>query len=318
MMRASAAEHQPDVTREEDIMTIAFQDPSERLAPDLFASMGVDGVHARRQPFEQVIDGLNALITREREPDTEVFRFPPVMSRRQLERSGYLNSFPQLLGGVCCLHGEDADIHAAVDRFNAGKDWTPALAPTDLVLAPAACYPIYPIAAERGPVPPHGLKFDVSCDCFRHEPSRHLDRMQSFRMREYVYVGTPDAAVDFRERWKARASEIAAELGLTFTIAPASDPFFGRTGRIMASNQVEQALKFELLIPIRAERPTACMSFNCHRAHFGIVWDLRCAGETAHTACVAFGMDRLALALFATHGRNPARWPARVRAMLSL
>jgi seryl-tRNA synthetase len=317
-MRTSETEHQADVADREDIMTIAFQDPIDLLASDLFAPMGAEGVHARRQPFEQVIDGLHALISREREPETEVFRFPPVMSRRQLERSGYLNSFPQLLGGVCCLHGEEADIHAAVNRFNAGEDWTPALAPTDLVLAPAACYPVYPIAAERGPVPARGLKFDVSCDCFRREASRHLDRMQSFRMREYVDVGSADGAVEFRERWKARASELAADLGLPFTIAPASDPFFGRTGRIMASNQVEQALKFELLIPIRAERPTACMSFNCHRAHFGIVWGLKCGAETAHTACAAFGMDRLALALFATHGRDPIRWPAPVRKTLSL
>jgi len=35
----------------------------------------------------------------------EVFRFPPVMSRRQLEDAGYLKSFPQLLGCVCALHG---------------------------------------------------------------------------------------------------------------------------------------------------------------------------------------------------------------------
>src|ERR1700738_5299292 len=111
-------------------MNVAFQDPLDALSDDLFASMGIEGVYARRQAFEQVIDGLNALISREREPATEVFRFPPVMSRRHLEKSGYLNSFPQLLGGVCCLHGEEADIHAAVDRFNAGEDWTPAMAPT--------------------------------------------------------------------------------------------------------------------------------------------------------------------------------------------
>jgi seryl-tRNA synthetase len=61
------------------------------------------------------------------------------------------------------------------------------------------------------------------------------------------------------------------------------------------------------------------MSFNCHRAHFGIVWDLRDAeGATAHTACVAFGMDRLALALFATHGLDLAGWPATVRNALTI
>ena len=44
----------------------------------------------------------------------------------------------------------------------------------------------------------------------------------------------------------------------------------------MAMSQIEQALKFELLVPVRsAEQPTACMSFNYHRDHFGTAWNLR-------------------------------------------
>jgi hypothetical protein len=37
-----------------------------------------------------------------------------------------------------------------------------------------------------------------------------------------------------------------------------------------------------------------------------------------HTGCVAFGIDRLALALFATHGVALAEWPARVRQVLEI
>ena len=40
------------------------------------------------------------------------------------------------------------------------------------------------------------------------------------------------------------------------------------------------------------------------------------SGEPAHTACVAFGMDRLAIAMFQTHGSNVARWPIAVRDLL--
>jgi seryl-tRNA synthetase len=88
----------------------------------------------------------------------------------------------------------------------------------------------------------------------------------------------------------------------------------------MAMSQIEQALKFELLVPVRsANEPTACMSFNYHRDHFGAAWSLRNAsGETMHTGCVAFGMDRLALALFVTHGVVLADWPAPVRDALGL
>jgi seryl-tRNA synthetase len=100
----------------------------------------------------------------------------------------------------------------------------------------------------------------------------------------------------------------------------ASDPFFGRGGKLMAMSQVEQALKFELLVPVRsAEEPTACMSFNCHRDHFGAVWSLQTeSGEVAHTGCVAFGIDRLALALFATHGLDLPHWPVTTRKALMI
>ena len=301
------------------IATLERDDRTEGLAETLFRPSGIDGLHARTGLYEQLVEGLQALVTRHREAGTEVLRFPPVMSRRNLEKSGYLHSFPHLLGAVCCLHGGEAEIRAAVER-PAKDGWTASLAPTDLVLSPAACYPVYPLAASRGAVPGKGLIFDVACDCFRHEPSRNLDRMQSFRMREYVFIGEPEQVTAFRAGWIERAQGIARQLGLTHQLAGASDPFFGRVGKIMAVSQMEQALKLEMLIPVRsAEDPTACMSFNCHRDHFGATWGLRCEnGEVAHTGCVAFGIDRLALALFAQHGVDLAKWPRPVRAALSL
>jgi seryl-tRNA synthetase len=118
----------------------------------------------------------------------------------------------------------------------------------------------------------------------------------------------------------ARAEQLADQLALPYRLAPASDPFFGRAGKLMAMNQVEQSLKFELLIPINfGEQPTACMSFNYHQDHFGTTWGLRTSNrDVAHTACAAFGMDRLGLALFATHGLELPSWPSTVRKVLAL
>ena len=290
----------------------------DELRDALFRGMDAEGVYARTAVYEDIVERLAAYITRRREPGTETFRFPPVMSRRHLEKHGYLKSFPNLLGCVCALHGTDDDIHSAVRRFEAGGDWTSSLTSADLVLTPAACYPIYPLAAERGAVPAGGLRFDVACDCFRHEPSRSIDRLQSFRMREYVCIGTPDEVAAFRERWIERGLEMAEELKLPCKVDPASDPFFGRVGQMMAISQLQNSLKFELLIPLRsADRPTACMSFNNHREHFGEVWGLRTAtGEVCHTGCAAFGMDRLAVALFWTHGLDVETWPTSVRQAL--
>ncbi len=292
----------------------------DALRETLFRPMGADGVYARTGLYESVVDALAALITRHRPAEAEVFRFPPVMTRTMIETSGYLKSFPNLLGCLCCLQGSEADIRGAVNRFVEGETWTDSLTPGDLVLTPASCYPIYPIAAARGVVPTGGLTFDVACDCFRREPSKDLDRMQSFRMREYVRIGTAEQILVFRKAWVAQARALADRLGLPYTVDLASDPFFGRGGQLMAASQVQQALKFELLIPvISEEKPTACMSFNYHQEHFGETWGLRDAeGRTMHTGCVAFGMDRLAVALFATHGLDVKAWPATARDALGI
>jgi len=298
----------------------AADDPLAPIAERLFQPLGIEGVYARTALYEEVLRHLTDFVSHQRDARAEVLRFPPVMSRRQLEKSGYLKSFPNLLGCVCALHGSEAAIRSAADRYESGGDWTTSLGASDLVLSPAACYPLYPLVAARGRIPAGGLIFDVAADCFRREPSRALDRLQSFRMREFVRIGRPEEITAFRESWMSRASQLAEQLALPYSIEVANDPFFGRVGQIMAVSQIQQALKFELLIPYHAQaRPTACMSFNYHREHFGQVWGLRDSREElAHTGCVAFGMDRLVVALFAHHGLDVARWPGSTRQALGL
>jgi seryl-tRNA synthetase len=295
-------------------------DRLEQVAAAIFLKLGVDGVYARTALYEEVIEHLGAYISAQRHPQAEILHFPPVMSRQQLEKSGYLGSFPNLLGCVCALHGTEAEIRAAAEAHTRGGDWTKSLAAVDLVLSPAACYPTYPLVAARGALPSAGLLFDVEATCFRREPSQALSRLQSFRMREFVRIGTPSQIATFRAEWLTRAKQFAGELGLPGELDVANDPFFGRVGQIMAVAQRQDALKFELLIPyLPGATPTACMSFNYHKEHFGAVWGISSAdGEVAHTCCVAFGMDRLAVALFCIHGIAIAKWPAAVRRTLGL
>jgi seryl-tRNA synthetase len=293
--------------------------PKDQLASirtALLAPADTEGIYAGTELFERVVEALSNFISRYRPPGSEVLRFPPVMSRRQLEISGYLQSFPHLLGVVSCMHGDESDIRNRVER----PDWVTALSATELVLAPAACYPVYPMVASRGSVPIDGLRFDVAAYCFRREETTEFDRLQAFRMREYVCVGTAAQVQQFRSTWMSRAEFLASLLHLPCEIVPASDPFFGRVGRLVAASQLEQDLKFELIISLQAEsKPTACMSFNYHQDHFATSWGLRtAAGSTAHTCCVAFGLDRLTLALFVTHGLDLQSWPEAVREHLSI
>jgi seryl-tRNA synthetase len=89
---------------------------------------------------------------------------------------------------------------------------------------------------------------------------------------------------------------------------------------MMAATQREQVLKFELVFPVAtSEKPTAITSCNYHLDHFGHAFDIRQAdGSPAHTACIGFGLERIALALFMTHGFDPDHWPAEVKSVLGL
>ena len=98
--------------------------------------MGVDGVYGRTGAYEAIVEKLAAFISQARDAHAEIMRFPPVMSRRDLEKNGYLKSFPNLLGCVCALRGSEADIRAAAGRAEQGDDWTQALSSADLVLTP--------------------------------------------------------------------------------------------------------------------------------------------------------------------------------------
>ena len=285
------------------------------LEHGLLIETGVDGLYGRSAAFEDVIGGLVAYISRfAAGDDATCVSFPPGMNRALFERSGYLKGFPQLAGTVHAFMGGEAEHRQLLDDLESGADWTGGQKATDVVLTPAACYPLYPAAAKAGPVPAEGRLYSLSSYCFRHEPSPDPARMQLFRMREYVRMGTAEQVLAFRETWMQRGRAMIEGLGLPMTLDIANDPFFGRKGRILASGQREQALKFELLVPVTSnEQPTACMSFNYHQKHFADTWGLRTEdGATAHTACVGFGMERIALALFSHHGLDVAEWPDEV------
>jgi len=283
----------------------------------LLIDTGVDGLYGRGGRFEDVIVAFERLIDRVGGADgAEAMRFPPGMNRAFFEKSGYMKSFPQLAGTVHSFCGNELDHMSLLKCMEVGEeDWTKDQKATDIVLTPAACYPLYPTVARRGRIAMDGALFDLQSYCFRHEPSQDPARQQLFRMREYVCMGTEQHVTDFRQRWMDRGVKMMQDVGLDVTIDVANDPFFGRAGKMLANNQRDQNLKFELLIPITSvARPTACMSFNYHQDAFGAKWGLHLEdGRVAHTACVGFGLERIALALFHTHGLDVAGWPADVR-----
>ena len=286
---------------------------------------GVPGVYGRGDAFERVRLGFDAKVTAASEEESpEHMAFPPLLPRRQMEDVGYLQSFPHL---ACTIFAFDGDEEQAVEqerRAAAHEDWSQFQDMTELVLKPAACYPVYPAIAARGPLAPGGVMVDAGGTyVFRHEPSGDPARLQAFHQREIVRLGEPETVLAWRDRWRDRSLRLLRSVGLDADPDVASDPFFGRSGRLLARSQRAQELKFEILVQIAGPEPTAVASFNYHQDHFSSVYGIEMAAEaggdrTAHTACLGFGLERITLALVREHGLDQDRWPAAVREELGL
>ena len=217
------------------------------------------------------------------------------------------------------FEGTEDDAAELVARVQRREDWSDLLVAAGLILVPAACYPVYPWVAAAGNLPEGGRLIDVQSYCFRREPSRDPTRMQSFRMHENVRLGTEEEVLAWREGWLGRATAFLASIGLETDTVVASDPFFGKGGRMLSANQVEQGLKLELVHQIAGDRPTAVFSVNYHQEHFGHDFGIRTStGEVAHSACSAAGLERITLALFALHGLDLGQWPDAVAGCLEL
>jgi seryl-tRNA synthetase len=277
-----------------------------------------DGVYGRRTLFERVLVGLSEAISNlDVSAKPEVLRFPPVISRETIRRAGYFESFPHLLGTIHSFAGDERTHSPMPQPGDSAWQWREHDALSDVVLTPAACYAVYPHAT--GTLPAEGRVIDIESWCFRQEPSDEPERMRAFRMREFVRIGSAAEVQAWRSEWIPRAQEFLTQLGLRPDLALANDPFFGTGARFLAMSQREQELKFELSVQVRAGAAAACISCNYHLDHFGTAFEIQTNnGQPAYTACVAFGLERLTLGLFAAHGPSLESWPRRPLRLLGL
>lgn len=302
-----------DELTELDAARRAFRDGL--LAAELLVETGIPGLYGRSGTFEDIVDGIDRVVVAAGPGKAATrLRFPPVFPRTSFERTDYIASFPHLTGAINTFGGSNAEHAALLAARSRGEAWDGWLEPADTVLVSAACHPAY--SRYSGTLPDGGVLLDVYGYCFRHEPAVDPARMQAFRMHEFVRIGTADDAARHRDNWVERGLEVLDSLGLEAEAVPANDPFFGRAGRMLAANQRHENLKTELTVRLYGDLDdgTAVVSCNWHRNHFGETFEISTAdGDVAHSACVGFGMERIALAMLRTHGFDVERWPAGVR-----
>lgn len=279
----------------------------------LIFDTGIPGVYGKSHHYARVAAGIHDLVDRwGMTLAATKIDFPPVVNRSTFQHTNYVQSFPDLMGAVYVFRGDDRDHAQLCRKEEAGEDWTDLLDPSHVFLSSAACHPVYPMCT--GTSSEAGRYFNVQSYCFRHEPSTDPSRMQSFQMHEIVFVGAAEDAQEHRDSGLDFGVSLLQRLGLEITVLPANDPFFGRLGTALAANQTDEVLKLEGVAPIGSpDHSVAIISGNCHRDHFGAPFAIRMPdGMIAHSACVAFGIDRIVLALLWRHGLDPDGWPSDV------
>lgn len=235
---------------------------------------------------------------------------PPAVPLEVLARAEYFASFPQWLTLASHLSADPATLEAVASSKDPVGRARLAAAPAGAALLPALCYHAY--ARFAGTTLDSPTLLTAQSTCWRHEGDLHapLERGWAFTMREIVCVGNDIDTQRFRARLMERVPAFAAALGIVTRTDEASDPFFAPTARGKAALQRVKSLKHELLAPIGGTRELAVASFNHHERFFGEAFAIRTPqGETAATACVAFGIERWLLAVLCAHGPDPIGWP---------
>lgn len=240
--------------------------------------------------------------------------FPALIGADVLDRCQYFRNFPAAIGLVAHLR-ED---HAALQDFASSAHWNGtqltvpqgSAAGVQCVLAPSVCFHWY-AGLQRTSL--DAMRSVTACGrCFRYEAANlsGLERLWDFTMREVIAAGPAPDVVAARDGYLARCESLLQRLGLAFEIVTATDPFFVDAYATQAAYQRGFELKFELLVPLPySGRKLAVGSINYHQDFFGRSFDIRAAGAPAHTTCVGFGLERLALAFLAQHGFDDGAWP---------
>jgi hypothetical protein len=240
--------------------------------------------------------------------------FPSLIGADVLDRCRYLKNFPASLNLVSHLR-ED---HGALQEFARSSHWDgqelvfdrDSMSRVECLLSPSVGFHWY--MWLRDSELPRPCAISALGKCFRYESSNlsGMERLWDFSMREIVFVGPADYVLGARDQQTGLVTGFLDELGLAYEINSASDPFFADSYAVQAAYQQGFDLKFELQVPLPySGKKLAVGSINYHQDFFGRSFAIGTSSGPAHTGCLAFGWERLALAFLAQHGVDEAHWP---------
>jgi seryl-tRNA synthetase len=279
------------------------------------------GQVALAEPMVSLIDRLDGLLRdiAVTEFGAAPMRYPTLLPTSVLARCGYLTSFPQHVMFATWLHADldvyreflagaerGEDIDALVGRLSAGAGYC---------LPPTMCYHTFHQFAGGELAGPTTVTARGGSFRFESRYESDLERLWDFTIREIVFLGDRADVTGCRQRFLERTGALLDELGLAGHAEVANDPFFGNARTAEAvSTQLMLALKYEARLYVAADRTVAVGSFNVHDRLFTDAFGIGLpGGEPAASACVGFGLERLAYAVACQHGPDPRGWPELLR-----
>ncbi|MFG3252548.1 aminoacyl--tRNA ligase-related protein [Streptomyces sp. NPDC048172] len=214
------------------------------------------------------------------------FRFPFLIRCADLDTFDYFDNFPHL--GLAATRIDPHRVGKVLSDAPRPLDRVPPeiMEPTAFALPTAACYALYADMAGTS-LPDTGVLRTTVGTCFRNEEHYDgLQRLLGFSMREIVFVGPEEGAKQHLRNAKDTVLTLFDELGVDVDVQVATDPFFDKNSG---------KAKLQRLFPVKEEFVVgglAVGSVNYHRNFFGERCSIEAAGATAHTSCLAFGLER--------------------------
>lgn len=237
--------------------------------------------------------------------------FPALIPITELTKVDYLHSFPQ--HATFPVHMEASHENLKAFRAKPVVDdvvQLTKLSPVKDILTPAACYHCYIHYQEQTLLTP--LYLTTKCRCFRHEEYyKPLERQWDFSMREIVCIGSMDDIQSYINVMRTKTEQFIESIGLPISWDLATDAFFDPANSPKHLMQKLQPNKTEMVF----DGQLAIGSVNLHRNYFGESFSITCGEEAAHSACVAFGLERWLAAILHHFGPNRSNWPTAALAM---
>ena len=252
--------------------------------------------------------------------EAQPFRFPTLIPAKYLDRVNYFKSFPNYLTFATHLREDFENINDFAEHAQCEGDNLVApegaYSPIQTLLSPAVCYHLYFYLADK-PLPDDQMIVTAVGNCFRYESNNltSLERMWNFSMREVIFVGSQEFVLQNREKARLIMKDFFEELGLSYQVESANDPFFVGEFKKQVAFQSAFQLKYEIRAALPFKTSTLAIgSYNYHQDFFGRHLNITLAdGSPVHTGCVAFGLERCAYAFLAQFGFDQSKWPAIVR-----